>query len=269
MRESPGTVQIAVIGIGPGNPRQITLEAVDALSDLDAVVLLDKGESTGSMRRLRTDLLDRYAPGCDVLVVADPPRDRRPADYDREVRRWHAARVDAIAAAIAPLPAPDGRVPVVGFLVWGDPSLYDSTLRIVDALAARPGWVVVHTVIPGVTSASALAAAHGIAVNRVGEPVHITTGRQLAQTPELVRGNQIVMLDGGEAFRAAARPGDEIFWAANLGTDDQVLVSGRVDDVADDIAAARAALKSRVGWVMDIYLLRSPEAASPDGVEGG
>ena len=33
--------------------------------------------------------------------------------------------------------------------------------------------------------------------------------------------------------------------------------------------AARAALKSRVGWVMDIYLLRSPEAASPDGVEGG
>ena len=136
------TVDVAVIGVGPGGPRQITLEAVDALGRLDAVVLLDKGESTASMRRLRTEMLERYAPDCDVLVVADPPRDRHPSDYATEVRRWHAARVDAIAEAIAALPEQPGRDRVVGFLVWGDPSLYDSTLRVVDALAARPDWSV-------------------------------------------------------------------------------------------------------------------------------
>ena len=103
------TVDVAVIGVGPGGPRQITLEAVDALGRLDAVVLLDKGESTASMRRLRTEMLERYAPDCDVLVVADPPRDRHPSDYATEVRRWHAARVDAIAEAIAALPEQPGR----------------------------------------------------------------------------------------------------------------------------------------------------------------
>ncbi|GED96947.1 precorrin-6A synthase [deacetylating] [Gordonia crocea] len=256
-------VQIKVIGVGPGNPRQITLEAVEELGGLDAVVLLDKGESTESMRRLRTGLVDRYAPTAQVLVVADPPRDRRPADYPREVARWHAARVEAIAAAIADLP--DGSR--VGFLVWGDPSLYDSTLRVVDGLAGLPGWTVDLVVVPGVTSASALTAAHRITANRVGEPIHITTGRRLASTPDGAAGNQIVMLDGTEAFRAAARPGDEIYWGANLGTADEVLIAGPVEQVADDIGAARDELKRRVGWVMDIYLLRS--SRSPDGVQGG
>ncbi len=253
------TVDIAVIGVGPGGPRQITLEAVDALGRLDAVVLLDKGDSTESMRRPRTEMLARHAPDCDVLVVADPPRDRHPADYAAEVRRWHCARVDAIAEAIAALPEQPGRDRVVGFLVWGDPSLYDSTLRIVDALAARPDWSVHLSVIPGVTSASALTAAHGVTANRIGEPVHITTGRRLPTTPEAVAGNQIVMLDGTEAFRAAARPGDEIYWGANLGTDDEVVISGPVEQVADEISAARAECKRRAGWVMDIYLLRSPD----------
>ncbi|NNG96513.1 precorrin-6A synthase (deacetylating) [Gordonia araii] len=246
-------VELLVIGVGPGDPKQITVEAIEAMGRLDAVVLLDKGESTDSMRRLRTELLDRYAPGCAVLTVSDPPRDRRPADYGAEVRRWHDARVEAIAAVLP-------RSGAVGFLVWGDPSLYDSTLRIVDALRRLPGRDVAVTVIPGVTSASALTAAHAITANRIGEPVHITTGRRLPDTPEAVRGNQIVMLDGHEAFRTAARPGDEIYWAANLGTDDEVLIAGPVDEVAEAIGEARADLKRRVGWAMDIYLLRSPDA---------
>ncbi|WP_301546871.1 precorrin-6A synthase (deacetylating) [Gordonia sp. X0973] len=248
-----------VIGVGPGNPKQITVEAVDAIRRLDGVILLDKGESTASMRRLRTDLLDEYAPDTTVLVVADPPRDRRPEDYAAEVRRWHAARVDAIAEAVDRFPRPAGRAPVVGFLVWGDPSLYDSTLRLVDALAARPGWAVTVHVVPGVTSASALAAAHAITANRIGRPVHITTGRRLSETAATGE-DQIVMLDGAEAFRGAARPDDTIYWGANLGTPDEVLISGPVARVADDISAARADLKSRVGWVMDIYLLRRPDA---------
>ncbi len=265
MTAAEHTVDVLVIGVGPGGPRQITLEAVDALARLDAVILLDKGGTTASMRGLRTGLVARYAPRATVLTVPDPPRNRRPADYAAEVHRWHGARVDAIATAIASLPDHG----TVGFLVWGDPSLYDSTLRIVDALAARPGWAVSIEVVAGVTSASALTAAHRMTANRIGEPVHITTGRRLADTPAAVAGNQIVMLDGSEAFRTAARPGDEIYWGGNLGTDDEVLVAGPVDEVADEITAARAELKQRVGWVMDVYLLRSPGPGSPDAAQGG
>ncbi|MGC5255230.1 precorrin-6A synthase (deacetylating) [Gordonia sp. DT218] len=245
---------LRVIGIGPGNPRQITLEAIDALGDVDAFLVLDKGDDKESLGAMRRDILTRYAPdGHRVIEVVDPPRDRDPADYDAEVRRWHAARA-SIFTDVLTTEVPDGGV--AAFLVWGDPALYDSTLRIVDDLAEHSGLSLVVEVIPGVTSASALTAAHRIAANRIGEPVHITTGRRLGDTPPGADANQIVMLDGSLAFRRTAEPDDHIWWGAYVGTDEQILISGRVADVAERIVAARAEARERIGWIMDIYLLR-------------
>lgn len=52
-----------------------------------------------------------------------------------------------------------------------------------------------YSVIPGVTSVQSLAAQHRIVLNRIGEPVHITTGRRLAKgLPDGVD-NAVVMLD--------------------------------------------------------------------------
>ncbi len=48
-----------------------------------------------------------------------------------------------------------------------------------------------------------------------------------------------------------------IWWGANLGTEHESLVAGRVADVAAEIDQARAATKADAGWVMDSYLLRS------------
>ncbi|MDL9937991.1 precorrin-6A synthase (deacetylating) [Gordonia sp. ABSL1-1] len=248
-------ITVRVIGIGPGGPRQITLEAIDAMADVDAFVVLDKGTAKDDLRQARRDIVDRYAPGRNVIELVDPPRDRHPADYDAEVRRWHEARAELIAAALTDSLTDGG---VAAFLVWGDPALYDSTLRIVDDLARRPGLDLDVEVIPGVTSASALTAAHAITANRIGEPIHITTGRRLADTPAGADSNQMVMLDGELAFRQTADADDHIWWGAYLGTDDQVLISGRVGDVADEIAAVRAEARARIGWIMDIYLLRKP-----------
>ena len=71
--------------------------------------------------------------------------------------------------------APDG---VGAFLAWGDPSLYDSTLRILDAVAQHVE--IDYDVIPGITAIQALTARHRIPLNDIGEPVLITTGRRLA-----------------------------------------------------------------------------------------
>ncbi|MEE4024202.1 precorrin-6A synthase (deacetylating) [Gordonia sp. PKS22-38] len=247
-------ITLRVIGIGPGNPRQLTLEAVDALADVDVFLVLDKGSAKRSLVAARHEILARHAPADHrVIEIADPPRDRHPDDYDAEVRRWHAARAAVIAEALAGELADGG---VAAFLVWGDPALYDSTLRIVDDLCAQPHLDIDVQVIPGVTSASALTAAHRITANRVGEPIHITTGRRLAETPDGADTNQIVMLDGDLTFRDIADRDDHIWWGAYVGTDDEILISGRVADVADRIVAARAEARSRVGWIMDIYLLR-------------
>ncbi|MGB3699026.1 MAG: precorrin-6A synthase (deacetylating) [Gordonia sp. (in: high G+C Gram-positive bacteria)] len=243
-----------MIGIGPGSPKQITLEAVDAIAATDVFFLLDKGSRTSELTDLRTQMLAAHAsPDHRVVVVPDPPRDRHPDDYEAEVRRWHAARVDALQEAIAIhlRPGQSG-----GFLVWGDPALYDSTLRILAQLAERDGVDVEVQVIAGVTSASALTAAHGIVAHGIGEPILTTTGRRLSGTPAGADANQIVMLDSDLAFRETAEPDDLVYWGAYLGTEHQILVSGRVGDVTAEIEAKRAQARAELGWIMDIYLLQ-------------
>jgi precorrin-6A synthase len=100
-----------------------------------------------------------------------------------------------------------------------------------------------------------LAARHAIPLNAIGEPVRITTGRKLA---EHGAGNEdcVVMLDGGTGLEAAAGEDVHIYWGAYLGTPDEVLISGRLPDVIDDIRRIRAEAKAKKGWIMDTYLLR-------------
>ena len=145
------------------------------------------------------------------------------------------------------------------FLVWGDPSLYDSTLRIVRQILARGVVAFAYEVIPGVSSVQALAAAHKIPLNRIGGPVHVTTGRNLAQGRPSEIDNVVVMLDGGGAFNAVAQEGLDIFWGAYIGTRDEILVSGDLGAVAGEIMRLRDAARARKGWIMDAYLLRRRE----------
>jgi precorrin-6A synthase len=151
------------------------------------------------------------------------------------------------------------QVPVDGvgaFLVWGDPSLYDSTLRIIDRVLARGVIAFEYTVIPGVTSVQALAAAHRVPLNRVGEPVHITPARRIAGGLPEGLDSAVVMLDQGFTAAGFDDPELTVFWGAYLSTPDETLIRGPLSEVAGDITATRAALRARHGWIMDTYLLR-------------
>ncbi|MCY1286579.1 precorrin-6A synthase (deacetylating) [compost metagenome] len=64
------------------------------------------------------------------------------------------------------------------------------------------------------------------------------------------------MLDGEQAFQRIDDPDAEIYWGAYLGTPDEIVISGRVAEVKDRILETRAAARERMGWIMDIYLLR-------------
>lgn len=257
---------LRVIGIGPGDPRQVTVQAIEAMNGVDAFLVLDKASSRGnpavkqSLVGIRREIVDRYVEGGSArfVEVDDPPRDRDPADYEAEVRRWHLARAERIERALLDETGDDG---VAGILVWGDPALYDSTLRIVDDIRARGVLDLAVEVIPGVTSASALTAAHRILANRIGEPIHVTTGRRLAGTPPGADTNQIVMLDADCTFRRTADPTDQIWWGAYLGTPDEILIAGTVGEVGDEIARVREEARARIGWIMDIYLVRTADVA--------
>ena len=145
-----------------------------------------------------------------------------------------------------------------GFLVWGDPALYDSTLRILQAILASGACAFEFEVIPGITSVQALAAQHKVALNQIGRSVEITTGRRLAAGQVSDADSLVVMLDAQDAYHQVADQQTEIYWGAYLGTPDEILISGKLKDVADEIERVRKAARLAHGWIMDTYLLRKP-----------
>lgn len=236
-----------MIGIGTGSAEHMTIAAIDALRRADVLFVPDKGTDKADLADVRRNIIARFAEHEPMQVgYVVPRRDVANPDYGRGVDDWHAALADIFSGLIRAIPDQG----TGAFLVWGDPGLYDSTLRILE----RVDMPMNVEVIPGISAIQALTAAHGIALNRIGEPVLITTGRKLGP----VETDTIVMLDGRLAFRDAD-PNLDIFWGAYLGTPDQILIAGRLGDVADDIVATREAARARHGWIMDTYLLRKVE----------
>ena len=241
---------IHVIGIGVGDPDFVTGQAIRALNDTQVFFAADKGEAKRDLVELRREVCRRFItePGYRFVELADPVR-ADTGDYRAAVADWHTARARLWAEAIASELGPDG---VGAFLAWGDPSLYDSTLRILDEVARHVELT--YDVIPGVTAVQVLTARHRIPLNDVGEPVLITTGRQLRANG--LSGSAVVMLDGDCAFLECA-PQTRIWWGAYLGSPDELLVAGTVGEVGSRIAELRAQARSRHGWIMDTYLLRA------------
>jgi precorrin-6A synthase len=248
------TRTVYVIGIGAGNPEHLTLQAVVAMNRVDVFFTIDKGESTADLAGLRADLLARHVTGPHRVVTApEVPRDRDPAAYVATATEWQARRAALYAEMIERELADGG---TGGFLVWGDPSLYDGTLNLLHGIAEQGRKLEIVSV-PGISSVAALAAAHGLILNRVGTPILITTGRRLADggMPRDVD-DVVVMLDGRTAFAGLPDTDLDIYWGAYLGTPDEILVSGDLHEVDDEIQARRTEARARKGWIMDTYLLR-------------
>jgi precorrin-6A synthase len=247
--------RLLVIGIGAGDPEHVTMQAVRALNEVDVFFVIEKGHETDELVRLRREICERYIrePSYRIVEIADPPRDRTTAAYSAAVEDWRGRRAQLWERAIADDLAEDG---CGAFLVWGDPSLYDSTLAVLEQILARGAVAFEHEVVPGISSVQALTARHRIPLNRVGRPVQITTGRRLAEGfPEGVD-EVVVMLDADCSFRHLQDDDLEIHWGAYVGMDDEILVSGLVAEVGGEIERLRREARERKGWVMDAYVLR-------------
>jgi precorrin-6A synthase len=247
--------KILLIGIGAGNPEYITVQAINALNQVDVFFVMDKGPEKEDLVRLRRDICERYINNRSYRMVeaADPKRDRTAPSYASAVEAWHEQRAVIYERLIE---QELGDEECGAFLIWGDPCLYDSTLRIIERIAAKGTAGFDYEVIPGISSVQALAARHRIALNRVGKSVHITTGRNIAEGLPNDNGDVVVMLDGDCSFKNVKDPEIDIYWGAYIGTDDEILVSGNFPKVMDDIERMRGDAKSRKGWIMDTYLLR-------------
>ncbi|QBX33428.1 precorrin-6A synthase (deacetylating) [Paracoccus liaowanqingii] len=244
-------IELVLIGIGTGHPDHLTLEGVHALQEADLVLIPMKGEDKEDLAGLRQQMLARHGVRAVPAPFDLPQREAGDPDYLGAVERWHDAISRAWADRIARHLPGGGRV---ALLVWGDPMLYDSSLRIAARLPVRV------RVIPGITAIQALCAAHAIPLNSLASPVTITTGRQLRDHgwPEGAR-RVVVMLDGACAFRTLPASNLLIWWGAFLGMPQQILDHGPLEEAGPRIVAARAEARAAHGWIMDCYLLARPD----------
>ena len=243
---------LLLIGIGAGDPEHITVQGINALNRANVLFVLDKGQATEDLVRMRLQICQRYIrePGYRVVQVSDPQRDSSAPCYTAGVEHWHEQRAEVYTRLIKDQLG-DGEC--AAFLLWGEPALYDSTLRILDRVRAGGCNDFDHEVIPGISSVQALAARHRIALNTIGQPIRITTGRKLV-VGDL--DNVVVMLDAHCAFAAFVDENVDIYWGAYIGTPDEILIAGKLGEVCEQIRQARSAARARKGWVMDTYLLR-------------
>ena len=242
-----------LIGIGTGNPDHVTGQAIRALNGADLILIPRKGDAKSDLADLRRQILGQVLKAPVPVAEYDVPQRADQDDYLGAVNDWHDAIAQVWAGTIAMHPGSTN----VALMVWGDPSLYDSTLRI----AARLTGVTVK-VVAGITSLQALTAAHAIPLNTLAAPVTITTGRQLRDHgwPDGAT-TLAVMLDKGGAFTAIDAGNTHIWWGAYVGMPEETLIQGPLAQVSDTILATRARMRAEHGWIMDIYLLRRGDDA--------
>ena len=254
----PAMIDLFLIGIGTGNPDHLTAQAAKAIAAADLILVPLKGDDKADLAGLRLSICKACVtnPATRIETFDLPTRDPATPEYLDRVNDWHdaiAARWhDRIARHLA-----DGGGPRVALLVWGDPSLYDSTLRIAARVARLQPLRL--SVIPGITAIQALCAAHAIPLNDLAAPVLITTARNLRTHgwPQEAK-TLVVMLDSGGAFTAFDQTGVTIWWAAYLGLPEEILITGPLPEVSAQIIDTRARARAGHGWIMDIYLMRRP-----------
>lgn len=244
-------INLTLIGMGTGNPEHLTLQAIRAINAVDLILIPRKGETKADLAELRRALCAQVLTN-PATIIAEfdlPIRNDLTVDYRQRVDDWHAAIAVEWGKTITAHPA----AAHVALLVWGDPSLYDSTLRIAARLHPAPKI----KVIAGITSLQALTAAHATVLNEIGAPFMVTTGRQLRDHGWPAGVDTIaVMLDGDCAFQVLPAENITIWWGAYVGMAEQIIRHGPLQDVAADIITTRQTARAQHGWIMDIYLLR-------------
>jgi len=243
---------LSLIGIGCGDPEQLTRAAVQAINAADLVLIPRKGEEKADLAELRRAICAEVLTNATTRVAEFdlPVRDAEREDYRGGVDDWHDTVAASWSREIARHLGREGRV---AMLIWGDPSLYDSSLRIARRLQPKPEI----EVISGITSIQALCAAHKIPLNEIGEPFLVTTGRRLRESgfPAGVD-TVVVMLDGGTAFLSLDPKGLSIWWGAYIGMEGEIILSGPLAETAAKIATMRAEARARHGWIMDSYIIK-------------
>lgn len=165
------------VGIGPGDPKLLTLLAVETLRAADVIALPDTGGEKTAL-----SIAAEYIAGKETLLC--------PLPMTRDAQRLRQSRMESADLLAAQLEA--GRT--VAFITLGDPTVYSTYMYLHRELLSR-GYEA--GIIPGVPSFCAAAAALSTSLCDGGQPLHIIPA-SYPDADRLLRleGNKVLMKSG-------------------------------------------------------------------------
>ncbi len=239
-----------LIGLGPGDPKFLTLEAFNQIKRLKTFLIPAKKGEKKDLTEIRKNILNFVHPqGKYELVELEFPPRKKGKNYKQKVSNWRKEKAEVILRFLKQ--RKDLRE--FGFLIIGDPCLYDGHIEVFKEVQKEVPLEI--EVIPGISAMQVLSARFKVSLSEIAGNILITTSRGLRCMKEILQ-TTVVFLDNYQTFRLFKDKPVEIFWGAYLSTEKEELLSGSLNEIAEKIVECRKKLKSENGYIMDIYFLR-------------
>ena len=240
--------KVYLIGMGPGNLKYLTLEAVDLIKRLPLFLIPLKSSKKTYLTEKRKEILYKIRKDQNFKIVEIPfPERKRSFQYKEAVISWRRKKAEILIKVLQKESTEEA-----GFIVWGDPSIYDGHIEIFkDVQKQIP---IEFEIIPGISAFQILSAKHKIPLTKIAGSLLFTTPRRLKKFSE-IKENTVVFLDNYESYRKFNQKDLKIYWGAYLGTEKEVLLSGKLSEVKEKLIELRRKLRKENGWIMEIYFL--------------
>lgn len=203
------------IGVGPGDPRDITLKALDCIKQSDVIILPTKPKEECHAYRIVQQVYPEIEQKKIVCLPFLMVKDQA------QLQKSH----DEIYQQIADLLNQDKQV---GFLTIGDPSIYATYSYIHKRVLQHHGRA---QMISGVPSFCAVAAALGISLGEQREEIHIIPSSYPIEHTAAWSGTKIYMKSGKKMAELKQLLSDqqsqqEVYAVSNCGMPDEQIMHG-------------------------------------------
>lgn len=166
------------VGVGPGDPKLLTVKAIEVMKDCQVIAVPKSGASENVALKIAGEYItEQEILECDMPMIKDK----------EELNRCHERSADAIAEIL-------DRGRDVAFLTLGDPAIYSTVMYVHRKLTER-GYET--AMVPGIPSFCGAAASLNTSLCERDEMLHII--------PATYRGSQADALDGTKVLMKSGK----------------------------------------------------------------
>ncbi len=244
--------KVYLIGIGPGDPKYLTILAKEVIQRLKVFLVPEKEGKKSDLTKKRLKIIEfiKAKEPFEVVYLPFPERERG-VNYKEKVQEWRLRKGEILKKTLLLLKEEE-----VGFLIWGDPVIYDGHIEIFKEIEKE--LPIEWEVIPGISAFQVLGAKFKISLTDLATSLTFHTPRTLRKLKEISHPT-VVFLDNYATFSLFKEKLLRIYWGAYVGQEEEVYLEGDLKETLETLKELRETLREKKGYLMEIYLLKPKE----------